>query len=128
VRQLQAFPGRRWIRALPVRYNDRKNSYEDTAMTTVLAVYKGGLLRPVQPLPFRDGETVEITVARPKSPASSEEWVQKVQAAPTVQEWAALANDCETTEPEFDVAKAINESRRLTGFRLPNPEPESRRE
>jgi predicted DNA-binding antitoxin AbrB/MazE fold protein len=91
-------------------------------MTTVLAVYEGGVLRPAQPLPFGEGETVEVTVAKPQPP-SPEEWEQKIRAANTIQEWVAMANACPDPEPDFDIVKALNESRRLTGFRLPDPEP-----
>jgi predicted DNA-binding antitoxin AbrB/MazE fold protein len=91
-------------------------------MITVRAIYENGLLRPAHPLPLAEGETVEITVAN-ASPASPEEWERKIRAANTIQEWADLANVCPQTDPDFDIVKAMNESRRLTGFRLPDPEP-----
>src|SRR5271154_3942801 len=92
-------------------------------MTTVLAVYEGGVLRPAHPLPFGEGETVEVTVAKPKSPPPPDEWKRQIRDAKTIQHWVALANACPDTEPDFDIVKAINETRRLTGFRLPDPEP-----
>jgi len=88
-----------------------------------LAVYEGGVLRPAQPLPFGEGETVEVTVAKSKSLSSTEEWESRIHVAKNIQEWIALANACPNLEPDFDIEKAMNESRRLTGFRLPDPEP-----
>ena len=93
-------------------------------MTTVLAVYQGGVLRPVHPLPLAEGETVEVTVAKPKPPP--DEWERRIRAAKTIEEWVALANACPDPEPDFDIVQAINETRRLTGFRLPDPEPNQR--
>ena len=92
-------------------------------MTTVLAVYEGGVLRPTQPLPFGEGETVEVTVSKSKPLPSPDEWARRIHDAKNIQEWVALANACQTTEPDFDIEKAIDESRRLTGFRMPDPEP-----
>ena len=46
--------------------------------TTVQAVYAGGVLRPLQPLALREGETVEVTVAQTAPPAPN--------AAQTVEE------------------------------------------
>jgi predicted DNA-binding antitoxin AbrB/MazE fold protein len=31
-------------------------------MTTIEAVYKNGVLRPCEPLPFSEGQTVDVTV------------------------------------------------------------------
>jgi predicted DNA-binding antitoxin AbrB/MazE fold protein len=91
---------------------------------TVQAVYQGGVLRPVQPLALDEGETVEITVAKPVRQGSLAQWEKDIRAANSIQEWIALANACPNPETDFDIVKAINETRRLTGFRLPDPEPE----
>jgi predicted DNA-binding antitoxin AbrB/MazE fold protein len=43
---------------------------------TTLTVYENGVLRPVQSLPFAEGETVQLTVTRPDAsqlPLSPEE-------------------------------------------------------
>ncbi len=91
-------------------------------MTTVLAVYEGGVLRPAHPLPLAEGETVEITVAKPRP--MSDEWQRRLRAATSVQEWVALANANPNPAPDFDIGRAVNESRQQTGFRLPDPDPE----
>jgi len=54
-------------------------------MTNVLAVYEGGVLRPAHPLPFGEGETVEVTVTKPKQ-LSPDEWERQIRAAKTIQE------------------------------------------
>jgi predicted DNA-binding antitoxin AbrB/MazE fold protein len=95
---------------------------EGTAMTTVLAVYEGGVLRPAHPLPLAEGETVEVTVAKPQS-LFPDEWERRIRTANSIREWVALANACPDAQPDVDVVKAINDTRRQTGFRLPDPEP-----
>jgi predicted DNA-binding antitoxin AbrB/MazE fold protein len=132
---------------------------EGTVVTTILAVYEGGVLRPVEPLSLPEGQAVQLTVyprppflpLRPATPeeedyarrlkaastleemfavmaaapptTSPDEWERQIRTAKTMQEWVALANACPDTEPDFDIVKAINETRRLTGFRVPDPEP-----
>lgn len=91
---------------------------------TVRAVYQGGVLRPVQPLALAEGETVLITVAKSRTQPSLAQWEQDIRAANSIQEWIALANTCPSPAPDFDIVHALNESRRLTGFRLPDPEPD----
>jgi predicted DNA-binding antitoxin AbrB/MazE fold protein len=86
--------------------------------TTVLAVYQNGVLRPVQPLPFAEGETVEITLSRPKtlSPALSEaEAIQRIETAQTVDEWAAASNAAPETEDGYDLLQALDENRKRSG-------------
>ena len=38
--------------------------------TTVLAVYENGVFRPTQPVPLKEGETVQLIVTRPGVPYS----------------------------------------------------------
>ena len=83
-------------------------------MTTVLAVYEGGVLRPVRPLPLNEGETVEITVARsprPAPPASAEEAERRIREAGTLQEWIEAANALPPAEDGYDLLRAVNENR-----------------
>jgi predicted DNA-binding antitoxin AbrB/MazE fold protein len=93
----------------------------------VLAVYENGVLHPTRPLELAEGETVELTVSKPKPPerppVSMEEWERRLRSAKTIQEWVDLANSCPDPGPDYDIMKLLNESRRLTGFRLPDPEP-----
>jgi predicted DNA-binding antitoxin AbrB/MazE fold protein len=92
---------------------------------TIQAVYEGGVLRPVQPLDLPEGTTVEVTIVQQSPPLTLEEWERQIQAAQSFQEWAVLANACPDPGPDFDIVQAINESRRLTGFRMPDPPPDT---
>jgi predicted DNA-binding antitoxin AbrB/MazE fold protein len=92
-------------------------------MINVLAVYEKGVLRPKEPLALAEGETVSITVTPAPPAVSAEEWDKRIRAAKTIQEWAALANACPNPDPGYDVVAEMNESRRQTGFRLPDPTP-----
>jgi predicted DNA-binding antitoxin AbrB/MazE fold protein len=91
-------------------------------MISVMAVYENGVLRPKEPLPLAEGQTVSLTVAPAQPALSPEEWERQIRAAKTIQEWVALANASPNPETEFDVVKAMNETRRLSGFRMPSPE------
>lgn len=91
-------------------------------MISVLAVYENGVLRPNVPLALAEGETVSVTITPRPSALPFEEWERRIRAAKSIQEWVALANACPSPDPDFDVVKAINDSRRLTGFRVPDPE------
>lgn len=97
---------------------------------TVRATYVGGVLRPVEPLPLAEGETIEVTIARGQTMGPSgrsptpeqEDYTRRLKAAKSLEEmYAVMATAPPSPEDAYDVADAINESRRLTGFRLPDP-------
>lgn len=92
-------------------------------MTTITAVYENGILRPTTPLELREGQTVELTVAETPPPMTIEVWKEKMRAAKSVAEWAALADACPESDPDpdYDVMKAINQARKETGFRVVDP-------
>lgn len=94
-------------------------------MATVRAIYENGVLRPETPLELNNGQNVEVRVVEDQPPKTFEEWERRKRAAQSFEEWAALAHSFPDPGPEFDVMKAINETRRLTGFRVPDPEPET---
>ena len=101
-------------------------------MISVLAVYENGVLRPAEPLDLPEGQSVQLSVyPRPPllvfhPPPTPEEqaYFDRLKAAKNIQEWVELVNACPNPDPDFDVVKAINETRRLTGFRMPDPEPD----
>jgi predicted DNA-binding antitoxin AbrB/MazE fold protein len=39
------------------------------AAMTIKAKYENGVLRPIEPLPLREGETVDVTLAVPATPS-----------------------------------------------------------
>jgi hypothetical protein len=103
---------------------------EGTFLTTILAIYEGGVLRPVEPLALPEGQAVQLTVyphppflpARPPTP-EEEDYARRLQAAPTLEEmFAVMATAPPTPDDEYDILHQINESRRLTGFRIPDPD------
>jgi predicted DNA-binding antitoxin AbrB/MazE fold protein len=48
---------------------------------TVQAVYAGGVLRPLQPLTLKEGETVEVTVARTEAAETVKERFRQLASA-----------------------------------------------
>ena len=97
---------------------------------TVQAVYEGGVLRPVQPLALNEGETVEVTIVkakpagwtmRPPTP-EEEDYARRLKAAKSLKEMYAVMETAPPS-PDYDIVAMINESRRLTGFRMPDPDP-----
>jgi predicted DNA-binding antitoxin AbrB/MazE fold protein len=99
---------------------------------TVRAVYQGGMLRPAQPLPLAEGETVEVTVAtakqagpalRPPTP-EEEDYARRIKAAKSLEEmFAVMETAPRSPDDTVEIVTVINESRRLTGFRMPDPNP-----
>ena len=90
--------------------------------TTVLAVYRNGVLRPVQPLGLAEGETVQTTVARtdprPTGP-DPEEVAERIRAARNLEEWIQAANAPSADEDSYDLLQALEDNRKLSGDRRP---------
>jgi predicted DNA-binding antitoxin AbrB/MazE fold protein len=98
---------------------------------TVRAVYEGGLLRPIEPLALPEGEIVDVIIAqmKPSRPQfrepslAEEDYIRRISTAKSLKEmFAVMATAPSSPEDEFDIVKEINESRRLTGFRMPDPD------
>jgi predicted DNA-binding antitoxin AbrB/MazE fold protein len=85
--------------------------------TTVTAVYEGGVLRPTQPLPLSEGETVEVTVTpvKPAPPRTEEEVIRRMKAAKTLKELFEAYESLPPPEDGYDLIKALEENRRLAG-------------
>src|SRR5437660_11737178 len=85
--------------------------------TTFTALYEGGVLRPSEPLPFDEGTKVDViaTVSRDSSVLSEAEAIRRIESAKTVEEWAAAANAPTDSDDEYDLMKALDENRRLSG-------------
>ena len=99
---------------------------------TFRAVYECGVLRPIQPLALSEGETVDVTIAQKEPPGpllrapnpAEEDYARRISAAKSLQEmFAIMAMAPSSPEDEFDIIEEVNESRRLTGFRMPDPNP-----
>jgi predicted DNA-binding antitoxin AbrB/MazE fold protein len=93
------------------------------AMTpAVLAVYQGGVLRPVHPLPLAEGETVTITWASPENAASvpeKDESVKRIRAAKTLEEWIVAAKAIPDNDDGYDLLQALDENRKVSGDQRP---------
>jgi predicted DNA-binding antitoxin AbrB/MazE fold protein len=79
-------------------------------MTTVtLAVYENGVLRPARPLPYAEGETVQLTVTRPLDPAEVE---RRMRAAKTLRELFDAFEAAPDEDDGYDLLKALDENRK----------------
>ena len=85
--------------------------------TRTTAVFENGLLRPTQPLGLEEGETVVITLQRPlpEPPPSDDEYVRRIRAAKTLEEFMEIANSMPSEDDGYDLLQALDENRRLAG-------------
>jgi predicted DNA-binding antitoxin AbrB/MazE fold protein len=86
---------------------------------TIRAVYTGGVLRPVQPLALREGETVDVTVAPAPTTtlATEEEIIRRIEACKTYQEWLEVTKLLPPDDGSYDSVKALDENRRWSDER-----------
>lgn len=83
--------------------------------TTTLAVYENGVLRPVAPLPFTEGETVQIAVSRPTQPSlplPPDVAERRLRAAKTLQDLFAAFESTSEPDEQYDLLKALDENRK----------------
>jgi len=96
-------------------------------LTTVEAVYENGVLRPSEPLPFSEGERVEVTVcpkpARTTGPPA-DEITRRLREAKTYREWFQATKSLPPDDGGYDIVRALNENRKWAGDRpiLPDDE------
>jgi hypothetical protein len=98
---------------------------------TVRARYLGGVLQLFEPLPLAEGVTIEVTIDKVEtggqggqSPTPEEEdYARRLRAAKSLEEmYAVMETAPSSPEDPYDLIQRMNESRRLTGFRLPDSE------
>jgi predicted DNA-binding antitoxin AbrB/MazE fold protein len=102
---------------------------EGAAMTTVLAVYEGGVLRPFEPLTLPEGQTVQLTVyprpplfaIRPPTPEEAD-YARRLEAAKTLEEIFTVMATAPPFPDGYDLGNALNANRKATAERLPFPE------
>jgi predicted DNA-binding antitoxin AbrB/MazE fold protein len=82
---------------------------------TTTAVYENGVLRPVQPLTLKEGETVQVTVTTPAPRPTGDEIVAMMKAAKSPEELFAIANAYPAAPDGYDLCEALNENRRRDG-------------
>lgn len=92
---------------------------------TVRAVYQEGLLRPLEPLPLAEGETVEVTLgmtesvspaARPRTP-EEEVYDRRLKAAKTLDEVLSVIATAPPLPADYDLCAALDANREITGER-----------
>jgi len=92
---------------------------------TIRAVYEGGVLRPIDPLRLADGETVEVTIARPAPPApplqaptpAEDAYARRIKAARSLEEMYAIMATASPLPEGYDLSQALNANRKKTGER-----------
>jgi len=84
---------------------------------TFTAIYEGGVLHPKEPLPFQEGTLIEFTAVKSQETPilSADEAILRIEQAKTVEEWAAAANAQTDDDDDYDLLKALDENRRMTG-------------
>lgn len=99
-------------------------------MTSVKAVYENGVFRPTEPVALADGQAVRLTVDEASQPAveplspEMAAYEARLKAATTLAElFEAFDTAPDDPNSDFDIVAAVNQTRRETGFRLPDPEP-----
>lgn len=89
-------------------------------MTTIQAVYEGGVLKPVQPLPLNEGETVSVIVARDVAtgpPPRDAESTRRIEAAQTIAEWVEATKHLPDDDGGYDIVRALDDNRVWSGER-----------
>ena len=82
-------------------------------MTTVNAVYRGGVLCPAEPLPLAEGAEVRVTV-EPVGAVTEEEIIRRMKSAKNVKELFAAYELLPPVEG-YDLIAALNENRIFAG-------------
>jgi predicted DNA-binding antitoxin AbrB/MazE fold protein len=83
--------------------------------TTTLAVFENGVLRPLAPLPFAEGETVQVTVSRPEKPSqpvTPDEAERRMRTAKTLQEVFDAFESTPEQDDGYDLLQALDENRK----------------
>jgi len=88
-------------------------------LTTVVAVYENGILRPTEPLSLAEGQTVQITitpVAAVRTP-EDEEYRRRLAAAKTLAELFAIMESAPPLPDDYEILRALDENRKFSGHR-----------
>jgi predicted DNA-binding antitoxin AbrB/MazE fold protein len=97
---------------------------------TIRAVYEGGVLRPMEPLTLREGQTVDVMIAgaEPAVPPlrdptpEEEEYARRIKSAQSLEEMFAVMATAPPLPEGYDLERALNSNRNASGERAPFPE------
>jgi predicted DNA-binding antitoxin AbrB/MazE fold protein len=97
---------------------------------TIRAVYEGGVLRPIEPLTLREGQTVDVMIAGAESTVvprreptpEEEEYARRIKSAQSLEEMFAVMATAPPLPEGYDLERALNFNRKSTGERTPFPE------
>ena len=86
-------------------------------MTTVVAVYENGVLRPEKPLPLADGQIVHITVTRLSSVPTpeDEECRRRLIAATSLADLFAIMESAPPLPDDYDMLRGLDANRKFSG-------------
>jgi predicted DNA-binding antitoxin AbrB/MazE fold protein len=100
-------------------------------ITNIRAIYEGGVLRPIDAIFLAEGEAVNVAITQfdqPESPVrhtTTEEadYARRIRESKSLQEMFTVMASAPTSNVEMiDIVNELNQSRRLTGFRQPDPD------
>jgi len=85
----------------------------------------------MEPLRLADGETVEVTIARPAPPSAAlptptpaeDTYARRIKAARSLEEMYAIMATASPLPEGYDLSQALNANRKETGERLLFGEP-----
>ena len=93
-------------------------------MMTVRAVYQGGVLRFEQPLKLAEGQAVDVTIATASPDGSVSGSAERrgvgsrrIKDAKSYSEWLKVTELFPEDDGSYDIVKALDENRRLSGER-----------
>ena len=76
------------------------------------AIYHRGSLKPTEPLPLAEGQSVEITIdSAPSNRPSEEEIIRRIRAAKTLEEVFAIMEAFPEEDDGYDLYQAMNANR-----------------
>jgi predicted DNA-binding antitoxin AbrB/MazE fold protein len=87
-------------------------------VSTIQAVYENGVFRPKVRVDLPDGQPVDLRFEATRSAEADEEYAAKLREAVSLRDLFTIIES--EPEAEIDVDGLVDESRRASGFRMPD--------
>ncbi|WP_020472753.1 antitoxin family protein [Zavarzinella formosa] len=91
-------------------------------MTTISAIFEGGVFRPTEPPGLSEGQRVQLTVlpfpaiGPERLPTTEDvEYARRVSECKSIDEWFALMATMPPDDGGYDIIAELNEDRRWSG-------------